>query len=1362
MVFFPVDLKYILVASLTSQTFANHAIIMENPFVQIKLRHIKNRLLATVKAYGMVSAILILGVRSGYAQAPTLSYASPQTYTEGTAITPLKPTSNGVAVVKYSSPAVFGNELNGPGGVAIDAAGNVYVADAGNNAIKMIPAGGGTTVNLGSGFNHPMGVALDAAGNVYVADSGNNAIKKIPAGGGTPISLGSGFNEPFGVAVDAAGNVYVADTYNNAIKKIPAGAGAPVTLASGFNNPWDVIVDAKGNLYISDNGNNAVKELPAAGGPPVILVSIIIEPRSIALDAAGNLYVTAGVLSSSVVTEILAGGGGQLTIGSGFNDSGGLAVDASGNVYVGDTDNNAVKEVFAGNGSIVTLFAGFHAARGLAVDVSGNVYVADSGNNQIKKIPFGGGDPVVLGSGFSGPFGVAVDAAGNVYVADSGDNAIKKIRVGGGPPVILGSGFNRPQGVAIDAAGNVYVADTYNSAIKKIPVGGGPPVTLGSGFPYPAGIAVDAAGNVYVAGGDNTIKMIPAAGGSPIALGSGYNMPGGVAVDAAGNVYIADTYEGALKKIPAGGSAAITLYSSDYWSAIGIAVNAQGDIYTAEGNGLDEFKPKGGYHVGPFLPAGLLFNENTGIISGTPTIGSPATNYTVTAYNSTGSRAANINIKVLPSNNASLSSLQINTGTLSPVFTSGTSSYTVSVPTDTSSITVTPVTANANAKVKVNGVAASGTASASIPLAYGANVISTVVTAEDGTTTQTYKLTVTRAALTALNNAHLSALSLTTGTLSPAFATGTANYRASVSNATSSIKLTPVTSVAQATVTVNGATVISGNKSQSIPLSVGANTINTEVTSQDGTTTRVYTVIVTRLSSDDNLTNLTATAGGDMQPAFNANTTVYTVKLPYSEIATRIYFTLSDSNATATLNGKPVASGTSSPVMALNVGPNVFNVIVTAQDGIATKTYKVTVTRDSSTNAKLSYLGASHCVLSPAFDGVSTAYTASVSNSVPGVVIMPKTRDTTATLKVNGITVASGSRSPVIPLTVGPNTVTTVVTAQDGVTTETYTLTITRAPSANAGLANLKASHCVLSPVFAASTTAYTALVSNALHSVVVTPKIQNATATVTVNGTAVISETESSPIMLDVGPNTITTVVTAQDKATTKTYTLTVTRAASSNANLANLKATGCVLSPAFAAATTSYTASVAHSLGSVKVTPIVSNADAAVTVNGATVASGTQSASIPLSVGPNTITTVVTAQDGSTTKTYTLTITRAAGGLNSVYDAISVTNPADRPQLKGGDINVHQGVSPNGDGINDFLIIENITSYPDNKLQIMNRNGQLIFATRGYDNSSKVFDGHSNKNGQMQLPGTYFYQLDYTVSGITKHKTGFIVLKY
>jgi gliding motility-associated-like protein len=107
-------------------------------------------------------------------------------------------------------------------------------------------------------------------------------------------------------------------------------------------------------------------------------------------------------------------------------------------------------------------------------------------------------------------------------------------------------------------------------------------------------------------------------------------------------------------------------------------------------------------------------------------------------------------------------------------------------------------------------------------------------------------------------------------------------------------------------------------------------------------------------------------------------------------------------------------------------------------------------------------------------------------------------------------------------------------------------------------------------------------------------------------------------------------------------------------------------------------------------------------------------------------------------------------------------VVNSPDKPVIDDDVVVVHQGLSPNGDGVNDFLQIDGILAYPDNKLQIMNRSGQLVFEAKGYDNSSKIFDGHSNKNGQMQLPGTYFYSLNYTLNGITRHKTGFLVLKY
>uniref|UniRef100_UPI0025F52DCD gliding motility-associated C-terminal domain-containing protein n=1 Tax=Mucilaginibacter sp. TaxID=1882438 RepID=UPI0025F52DCD len=91
-----------------------------------------------------------------------------------------------------------------------------------------------------------------------------------------------------------------------------------------------------------------------------------------------------------------------------------------------------------------------------------------------------------------------------------------------------------------------------------------------------------------------------------------------------------------------------------------------------------------------------------------------------------------------------------------------------------------------------------------------------------------------------------------------------------------------------------------------------------------------------------------------------------------------------------------------------------------------------------------------------------------------------------------------------------------------------------------------------------------------------------------------------------------------------------------------------------------------------------------------------------------------------------------------------------------------VHQNVSPNGDGNSDALVIEGIAAHPDNKIQIMNRSGALVYEAKGYDNATKSFDGHSSTNGKLQQPGTYFYSLEYKDGNETKHKTGFIVLKY
>jgi gliding motility-associated-like protein len=667
--------------------------------------------------------------------------------------------------------------------------------------------------------------------------------------------------------------------------------------------------------------------------------------------------------------------------------------------------------------------------------------------------------------------------------------------------------------------------------------------------------------------------------------------------------------------------------------------------------------------------------------------------------------------------------------------------------------------------VTVNGVAvASGTASAAIGLNVGSNTITVVVTAQDGKTSLTYGITISRPLS---NNATLSTITLTPATtLTTVPGPDYKDYTALVGNTTTTIQLTPTTAVNSATVTVNGVTVASGTASAAIALSVGPNTITTTVTAQDGVTVDSYVITITRSAATNaSLSAIKLSPATTLTPVAGPDYADYTASVGNTTSSIQVIPTTAVTTSTVTVNGVAVASGTASAAITLNAGLNTITVVVTAQDGKTTRSYGITVTRAVSTNALLSSLTLSPATTLTTVTGPDYKdYTALVSNSTSSIQVIPTTADNTATVKVNGVLVPSGTASGAIALNLGANTITVVVTAQDGKTTLTYGITVTRPLSNNATLSAL-----TLTPAATLTTVAgvdykdYTAAVSNTVTSIQVTPTTADNTATVTVNGVTVASGTASAALALNVGANTITTAVTAQDGVTIDRYVITVTRAASTNASLSAIK-----LSPTTTLTTVAgpdyadYTASVTNGVSSVQVIATTAVTTSTITVNGVAEASGVASGAIALNIGANTITIVVTAQNGITTHTYGITITRAVAPANSVYEQVSVSNPLNHPQMMGEEINVHQGLSPNGDGINDFLLIDGIANYPDNHLLIMNRSGQLIFEAKGYDNSTKVFDGHSNKNGAMQLPGTYFYSLDYAVKGETKHKTGFIILKY
>ncbi len=265
-----------------------------------------------------------------------------------------------------------------------------------------------------------------------------------------------------------------------------------------------------------------------------------------------------------------------------------------------------------------------------------------------------------------------------------------------------------------------------------------------------------------------------------------------------------------------------------------------------------------------------------------------------------------------------------------------------------------------------------------------------------------------------------------------------------------------------------------------------------------------------------------------------------------STAATFEYGLTTSYGSTATASQSPVTGNTDTAVSANITGlvaGTTYNYRVKAVNALGT-TFGTNITFiAASNNANLSSLTPGTGSLSPGFASATTDYTISLSNTTTSITIRPTLADTTASVRVNGITVASGTYSSAINLAVGPNLISAVVTAQDGVTVKTYNVIVTR-QSANADLASLLTTAGTVSPAFEAATINYTLSVPYDVTGLKVTPTVVDATASVKVNTVAVFSGTQSGTIALNVGSNTITTVVTAQNAAT-KTYTLTVTRQA-------------------------------------------------------------------------------------------------------------------------------------------------------------------------------------------------------------------------
>ncbi len=631
-------------------------------------------------------------------------------------------------------------QLSHPNGLVLDSAGNLYIADSDNARVRQVTPGGIINTVAGdgtmgySGDNGqataaelwtPMGLAMDASGNLYIADADNHRIRKMNAGGtiytvvGTGIAGFSGDTEaatsaqlwrPTGVAVDTAGNLYIADYFNQRIREVTFSDGVINTVAgigtigfSGdggsatsaqFNYPLSVAVDGQGNLLIADSYNFRIRKMTTGGAINTV---------------------------AGIGTQGFSGDGGPATKAA-FALPMGLAVDASGNVFIADFANQRVREVtsngviqtvagignqgFSGDGGAATS-AEFHLPTDVALDATGNLFIADSGNFRIRKVTSGGVVSTIAGNGtpgfkgnstqatsaeLYGPAGMATDAAGNLFLADYLNQRVFKVTPGGAISTVAGNGtqgfsgdggpatsaqLNEPWGIAVDAAGNLFIADLVNHRIRKVTTDGAIGTVAGMGIPgfggdggratsaqlnYPVGVAVDSAGNLFIAdSGNNRIRRVTAGGVISTVAGNGIQGfigdggaataarlygPTGIAVDSAGSLFISDHGNNRVRKVTSDGIISTVAglgtagFSGDGGLAtaaqlnfpMGVALDASGNLFLADytNNRVRMVKPVSNFfpqvaagseystiftiaNTGPFPAAGrLILNDPQG------------------------------------------------------------------------------------------------------------------------------------------------------------------------------------------------------------------------------------------------------------------------------------------------------------------------------------------------------------------------------------------------------------------------------------------------------------------------------------------------------------------------------------------------------------------------------------------------------------------------------------------------------------------------------------------------------------------------------------------------------------------------------
>jgi hypothetical protein len=558
-------------------------------------------------------------------------------------------------------------KLHFPQGIYVSSPGVIDFADTFNNAIREVNVVLGTMVTIagdhtygdsGDGgpaksaeLGQPFAMTLDSAGDIFIADTYNNAIREVAESNAAAKALGisvgdivtvaggdavgyagdggaanaSELDDPLSVAVDGSNNIYIADTSNNSVREVNAQTGVITTVAGGtqhqpmYNNglsdPADVAMDNSGDLFIADTDDNEVDEVDLATGQETIV--------------AGDG--TAGYT-----------GDGGLATDAELNLPEGLAVDGHGNLFIADSGNNVIREVNLNNGIITTIagssmtlpnsnlivgIAGYKGDNGLAAVAElndpiglaldgGDLFIADSGNNVIREVVpgtngfqdgiimtyageynnglggYGGDHGPATSAQLNDPQGIAFDPTGDLFIADSANNRIREVtKKTGIITTVAGDGtagsvgdtsytvatsaeLNDPIGVVVTSGGAVDIADSANNVIRQVNLTNNTITTIagnggsgddGDGGPatdaqlsLPEGLVVDSAGDLFIADSENdVIREVKASNGiiTTVVGGDG----------------------GLLFTNPNGPATSATLASPD-----GLVVDSQGDIFIAD------------------------------------------------------------------------------------------------------------------------------------------------------------------------------------------------------------------------------------------------------------------------------------------------------------------------------------------------------------------------------------------------------------------------------------------------------------------------------------------------------------------------------------------------------------------------------------------------------------------------------------------------------------------------------------------------------------------------------------------------------------------------------------------------------------